>query len=147
MIHTGYNGYKSTIVNTTRNKEESLLLLFEKALSCIEAASNGIREKHAQTRGENISRVLAILTEFECALDRERGGRIADSLAGLYAYCTDRLTTGNIRNDADAVVEVERILAGLYEGFKDAARTVADAGALHRAAAAPVAGGGMRIAV
>lgn len=147
MIATGYNGYKSTIVNTTRNKEEILLLLYEKALFCLKAAARGIEEGSARKRGENISRVLAILTEFECALDRERGGSIADSLAGLYAYCTSRLTAANLRNDVDAVREVEAILTGLFEGFKDAARTVAHTGALHQAETAVAAGGGMRIAV
>jgi flagellar protein FliS len=147
MITTGYNGYKNTIVNTTCSKDKILLLLYEKALLCLKMARKGIEEENPRIKGENISRILAILTEFECALDKENGGNIADSLGGLYSYCTDRLTAANIHNDSGAVQEVEEILAELYEGFKDAALQAAGNTALHAKPATDMAGGGMRIAV
>lgn len=147
MIATGYNGYKNTIVNTTCSKDKILLLLYEKALFCLKMAHQGIEDKNPRIKGENISKVLAILTEFECALDKESGGNIADTLAGLYSYCTDRLTAANIHNDAGALQEVQAILGELYEGFKDAAQQTAANGAFHQAPAAPSTTGGMRIAV
>ena len=147
MIATGYNGYKNTIVNTACSKEKMLLLLYEKVLFCLKIARKGIEEENPRIKGENISKVLAILTEFECALDKENGGNIAESLDGLYRYCTDRLTAANINNDHSAVQEVETILTELYEGFKEAAQQAANAGTLHQTTAATATSGGMRIAV
>jgi len=147
MIATGYNGYKNTIVNTTCSKEKILLLLYEKALFCLKMACKGIEEGSPRIKGENLSKVLAILTEFECALDKENGGNIADSLVKLYSYCTDRLTAANINNDRSAIQEVETILAELYEGFKDAAQQAVDSSALDQTAPTPATTGGMRIAV
>ena len=147
MIASGYNGYKKTIVNTTCSKEKILLLLYEKAIFCLKVARKGLEEENPKVKGENLSKVLAILTEFECALDKENGGAIADSLAELYTYCTDRLTAANIYNDGNAIQEVEAILAELYEGFKDASQQAADNRAFHQTAATPATTGGMRIAV
>ena len=147
MISNGYNGYRKTIVNTTSNKEEVLLLLYEKALSCLKMAHTGIVNKNAKQRGENISKVLGILTEFDCALDREKGGVLADNLAGIYHYAMDRLTVANIKNDQEAIKEVEMLLGELYDGFKDAAQQAAGSGAFHHEATPASAGGGMRLAV
>jgi flagellar protein FliS len=145
MIATGYNGYKSTIVNTTRNKEEILLLLYEKALVSLKFARRGIEENNPQMKGENISRVLAILTEFDCALDREIGGVIAENLVAIYSYATERLTVANIQNDPDVIREVERVLGELYDGFKNAAQQAE--GPAYPQNSSPELTGGMRIAV
>jgi len=147
MIATGYNGYKRTIVNTTRNKEEILLRLYEKALVSLKFARRGIEAKNPRQKGENISRVLAILTEFDCALDREKGGDLADSLAGIYHYAMDRLTVANIKNDPEAIKEVEMLLGELYAGFKVAAEQAAGSGTFLHEATPASAGGGMRLAV
>jgi len=144
MITTGYNGYKSTIVNTTRNKEEILLLLYEKALVSLKFARKGIEENNPKLKGENISKALAILTEFDCALDRKIGGVIAENLATLYSYATNRLTVANIQDDPDPIKEVQSILGDLYGGFKDAAQQAS--GPAYPQNSAPKITGGMGIA-
>ena len=122
MTPTGYAGYRNVIANTIENKEEILLILYERTLAAVGIAKRGIEEKNAKLRGENISMVMAILTEFDCALDREKGGELAENLAVLYRYLMDRLTVANVKNDAEALEEVERLLGKLYEGFKGAAQ-------------------------
>ena len=121
MIATGYAGYRNVMANTTENKEEILLMLYEGALISLKIARRGIREKNPKLKGEKISKVLAILTELDCALDRENGGDLADKMAALYRYMMNRLTTANIRNDPEALEEVEQLLGKFYEGFKEAA--------------------------
>ena len=59
--------------------------------------------------------------ELDCALDREKGGELAENLSGIYSYMMKRLTTANIKNDPKALEEVEQLLGELYEGFKGAA--------------------------
>lgn len=118
MIATGYAGYRNAMAHKTESKEEILLMLYEGALISLRIARRGIREKNPKLKGEKISKVLAILTELDCALDRENGGDLAEKMTALYGYMTNRLTTANIKNDPEPLKEVERLLEELYEGFK-----------------------------
>ena len=130
MIATGYAGYRNVMTNTTESKEEILLMLYEGALISLKIARRGIREKNPKLKGEKISKVLAILTELDCALDSENGGDLVENLAGIYSYSMNRLTTANIKNDPEALEEVEQLLGELYEGFKGAAAQMAG-GSVH----------------
>jgi flagellar protein FliS len=122
MTPAGYAGYRKVIANTIENKEEILLMLYEGALIAVRMARRGIEGKNPRLKGEKISKVLAILTELDCALDRERGGELAENLSVLYRYLMDRLTVANFKNDPEALVAVESILGELYEGFREAAQ-------------------------
>jgi flagellar secretion chaperone FliS len=126
MIATGYAGYRNAMANTTESKEEILLMLYEGALISLRIARRGIREKKPKLKGENISKVMAILTELDCALDRENGIDLADKISALYGYMMNRLTTANIKNDSEPLDEVEQLMGELYEGFKGAAAQIAN---------------------
>lgn len=52
------------------------------------------------------------------ALDRERGGDIAERLAALYAYMLRRLSEANVRKDAEPAREVERHLRELLSAWE-----------------------------
>jgi flagellar protein FliS len=121
MIATGYAGYRKAMANRTESKAEILLMLYEGALISLRIARRGIKEKNPKLKGENISKVLAILTELDCALDRENGGDLAEKMSALYGYMMNRLTTANIKNDPKALEEVKQLLGELYEGFKQIA--------------------------
>ena len=105
-------------------------MLYEGALISLRIARRGIREKNPKLKGENISMVLSILTELDCALDRKNGGKLAENLSVLYRYLMNRLTTANIKNDPEALEEVEQLLDELHEGFKEAAAQMAG-GSVH----------------
>jgi flagellar protein FliS len=125
MTAAGCASYRNVIANTTKSKEEILLMLYEDALIAIRIAQRGIEEKNPKLKGENISKVLAILTELGCALDMEKGGELAANMAALYRYAINRLVTANIKNDLEPLVEVERLIGELYEGFQGAAKQLA----------------------
>jgi flagellar protein FliS len=124
MTATGYDIYKRSAINIVHSKEKMLLMLYEGAVRFVKLASMGIDEKNAKTRGENISKVIGILTELDCALDRRAGGDIVENLSGLYRYMVDRLTHANVKNDPDALDEVERLLTELKDGFEEAAQKI-----------------------
>jgi flagellar protein FliS len=146
MIATGYAGYRNVMAHMTESKEEILLMLYEGALISLRIARRGIREKNPKLKGEKISKVLAILTELDCALDKERGGDLAEKIAAMYGYMMNRLTTANIKNDPEALKEVERLLGQLYEGFKGAAVQMAG-GLVHAENNEPEMMRGMSIAI
>jgi len=122
MTPTGYAAYNQAVVHTTDNKEQILLMLYAGAMRFVRFARLGIEKKNATIRGENISKVMAILTELDCALDREIGEDLVEKLSGLYHYMMNRLTIANVKNDASALDEVERLLGELKEGFDKAAK-------------------------
>lgn len=122
MTPTGYAGYRKVMAETVQKKEEILLLLYEEAITALKMAQRGILENKPRFKGEKISRALRIITELDCALDRDKGAEMAENLAALYRYLTHRVTMANIHNDAAALQEAENLLRELHEGFKFAAR-------------------------
>ena len=120
MTPTGYAAYKHAAISATHSKEKILLMLYEGAVRFLKFARMGIEEKSAKIRGENISKIMGILTELDCALDREGGGELVENLSGLYRYMMDRLTHANVENDTEALNEVERLLTELKDGFEGA---------------------------
>ena len=120
MTPTGYTAYKHAAISATHSKEKILLMLYEGALRFVRFARMGLEEKSPKIRGENISKVMAILTELDCALDRESGGELVENLSDLYRYMMDRLPHANVKNDTEALDEVGRLLTELKEGFEGA---------------------------
>lgn len=120
MTGNAYAAYNNSVMHATARKDRILLMLYDGALKFVRFARIGIEERNPKIRGENISKVIAIITEVDCALDRKIGGQLAENLSGLYQYMIERLTIANINNDPQALDEVERILSELREGFEGA---------------------------
>jgi flagellar protein FliS len=118
MTGGAYTAYNNSMAHVTNKKDKVLLMLYDGALKFVRFARIGIEEKSPKIRGENISKAMAILTELDCALDREIGGPLAENLSRLYRYMMDRLTVANIDSDAEVLDEVERLLSELREGFE-----------------------------
>jgi len=122
MKPMGYSAYKNTETQVTDNKGKILLMLFEGAVRFTKFARMGMEKKDPRIKGENISKVLAILTELDCALDQERGKELADNLTGLYQYMMRRLTHANLKNEIEPLEEVEKLLNELKEAFDNAVK-------------------------
>jgi flagellar protein FliS len=120
MTSTAYAAYSQASINTGQSKERMLLMLYEGAVKFARLARVGIEEKNIALKGENICKVVSILSELDCALDRKAGGELAENLDALYQYMILRLTHANLKNDAKAVEEVENLLTELKDGFEGA---------------------------
>jgi len=126
MPPMGYSEYTRTEEQQTDNKEKILLMLLEGAARFTRFARMGLEKQSMQLKGENISKVLAILTELDCALDRDVGAEFVSSLSDLYRYMINRLSHANINNEKEPLEEVERLLIKIREGFEGAADTIHD---------------------
>lgn len=122
MIRSGHNSYRQSAGNAMISKDKILLKLLAGSLNFLKLARRGIEEKNPKVRGENISKVLAILSELDSALDMDAGGDIAANLSMLYRHMMYKLTNVNLKNDLDELSEIETLLAEIKEGFEDAAR-------------------------
>lgn len=122
MYRNGYNAYQHSAVNTVEDKNTILLKLFEGAIRFTNQAKKGILENRTNLRGESISKIMAVITELDCALDMDKGGQLSQHLASLYRYMMGKLTIANSKNDIEALEEVTNILTTLQEGFESAAK-------------------------
>lgn len=117
--------YQKTAVSAIYEKERLVVMVYEGLADFLRQAREAMEEGRKARKGEAISSVLALLTELDCALDREVGGELATNLADLYQWMMGRLTEANLRNDLQALGEVERVVAELKEGFEGAAKQLA----------------------
>ncbi|MDX9785872.1 MAG: flagellar export chaperone FliS [Desulfobacterales bacterium] len=120
MYQTGCNAYRQSAGNTIEDNRVVLLKLYNGTLKFIANAKRGLIENSPKIRGENISKVMAIITELDCALDMDKGGALSLQLRGLYRYVMAQLTSGNIHNDLKSLDRAETILLTLKEGFEAA---------------------------
>jgi flagellar protein FliS len=120
MYQTGCNAYRQSAGNTLEDKPVVLLKLYDGMLKFLAQARRGILENSPKIRGENISKIMAIVTELECALDHEKGGEIAGNLSRLYQFILNRLTVATFKNDVDALDEVKEVLLTLKDAFETA---------------------------
>lgn len=126
MAYTGLGAYgKAAMV--VESKERILLKLFEGAIRFLGFARNGLELQNPRIKGEGISRVIDILTELDCALDRDIDGEFVQNLSALYRYMMYRLTLANLRNDAGILDEVETVIRQIKEGFEGAMGKGSDA--------------------
>jgi len=78
----------------------------------------GLEKRSPKLRGENISKVIAILTELDCALDKRVDENLTEQLSSLYQYMMLRLSQANLENSKEPLDEVEQILIKIKEGFE-----------------------------
>lgn len=94
-----------------------LLLLYDKAITCMDQALELMAAGDMIAKGEKLVRAQDIVLELADALDKEAGD-IADNLERLYLYVYRRLIRGNVRLDREAIAEARNIMAQLQEAWQ-----------------------------
>jgi flagellar secretion chaperone FliS len=64
-------------------------------------------------------RAQAIIAELQATLDYDAGGEVARNLDRLYDYHLRRLLEANVRKDEAIVIEIERLLRELRDGWAE----------------------------
>jgi len=108
------------------NKVQTLLKVLEGSILFTQNAREAMNNNDDRTKSENISKVISILTQLDCALDINVGGELAQNLSGLYKYMMNRLTYANIQDDPEILNEVISLLTNIKEGFDGAALKTTD---------------------
>lgn len=94
-------------------------MLFDGLLQSVRAAQGALERSELATKGEQLGRAVRILEEgLKGSLDVQRGGDVALNLRALYAYCVERLTFANMKNDAAAMAEVTRLIEPVADGWR-----------------------------
>ena len=117
------NGYKETVLATT-DKVQVVMMLYEGTLKHLKLARMKIESGDIMSKGTHISKATAIVTELSSALDMEKGGEISTNLRRLYDFVLQRLIQANLNNDSNAVLDAERVINTLKDGWKEMMQTM-----------------------
>ena len=94
-----------------------LLLLYDKAISCMDEALSLIEQGDMVGKGDRLIHAQEIVLQLSDALDKSTGS-IADNLERLYLYVYRRLIEGNVRLDRNAILEAKGIMSDLYNAWQ-----------------------------
>lgn len=95
-----------------------VVALYQGALDATQQAELAVHAKDIPGRTKAINKAISILTELLVSLDVERGGEIGKNLRELYGYMQKQLITAHIRQVAEPITEVSKLLTTLLEGWR-----------------------------
>lgn len=110
-------GVESAVMSASPH--QLIEMLFDGANSALVRARLFMQQGDTVAKGEAISKAINIIDNgLKAGLDLEQGGEIATNLTSLYEYMTRRLLHANLRNDSQAIEEVEGLLSNIAEAWK-----------------------------
>ncbi len=96
--------------------EQLILMLYNGALSRLRLVKDGINEGNIKKKGENLSKVIAIVSELHACVDATMTDESTQFLIGLYQSILNELPKVTISNDMktvdmtiDYIAELKRI--------------------------------------
>lgn len=95
-----------------------VLMLFNGLMDELVRAKSHIAARRYERKVQSINKCIDILNALTSALDYDKGGDLALSLANLYDYCVYRLYDASHKLSVEYVDEVEKILGNLQDGWQ-----------------------------
>ncbi|MDP3438787.1 MAG: flagellar export chaperone FliS [Azonexus sp.] len=106
----------------TSDPHRLVLMLFDGAISAVSLARIHMNSGDIAQKGMAISKAINLITNgLQASLDKEAGGELAERLAALYEYMTQRLLFANLKNNVAALDEVAELLTSLREAWAEIA--------------------------
>lgn len=110
-------GLESAVMSASPH--QLIVMLFDGAQSALVRARLFLEQEQMPQKGEALSKAINIIDNgLKAGLNMEFGGELPENLANLYDYMVRRLLYANLRNDADAISEVEALLANIGDAWK-----------------------------
>ncbi|MFZ4215277.1 flagellar export chaperone FliS [Pantoea endophytica] len=111
-------GVESSVMSA--NQQQLVTLLFDGAISALVRARLFMQDNNIQGKGNSISKAINIIEGgLKQGLDEQSGDDLTDNLLGLYSYMVRRLVQANLRNDVEALEEVEGLLRNIADAWKE----------------------------
>lgn len=111
-------GVESSVMSA--NQQQLITLLFDGAISALVRARLFMQDNNIQGKGNSISKAINIIEGgLKQGLDEQSGDDLTANLIGLYAYMVRRLVQANLRNDVEALEEVEGLLRNIADAWKE----------------------------
>ncbi|CUA87613.1 flagellar biosynthetic protein FliS [Pseudidiomarina woesei] len=95
-------------------------MLFDGALKAIKAAKLHMEQKNVPAKAQSIAKALDIVNMgLAAALDKEKGGELAERLEQLYSYVAELLLQANLKNDVAKLDEAAELLEQIGSAWKE----------------------------
>ena len=114
-------GVESAVMSA--NQQQLVSMLFDGALSALVRARLFLQDGNIEGKGSSLSKAINIIENgLKQGLVEGSGDELTDNLVGLYAYMVRRLLQANLRNDLEAIEEVEGLLRNIADAWKEVAQ-------------------------
>ena len=107
--------FEQTILNA--DPVELTAMVYQRAIACVRAAREHLKNGRIAERSNNISRAYEALAELLSALRPETAPEFAGRLQGLYYYMQQRLLDANLQQADQPLEEVLGLLSTLAESW------------------------------
>ncbi|WP_028108963.1 flagellar export chaperone FliS [Ferrimonas futtsuensis] len=117
-----FNAYKQTSLDAraaAANQHEMVRMLLDGLLEELSRAEGHIHARQIEKKGHSVQRCINIVQGLDSMLDLESGGEVAMNLHQLYDFCSRQLLTTSIRNDAELLVPVVKVVGEIREGWEN----------------------------
>jgi len=105
------------------SQQQLVSMLFDGALSALVRARLFMQDGNIEGKGLSLSKAINIIENgLKQGLAEESGDELTTNLISLYAYMVRRLLQANLRNDVEAIVEVEALLRNIADAWKEIAQ-------------------------
>ncbi len=109
------------------NPVDLIRALYEGAIEATQEAGRCLKTGDMWGRSKAVTKATNILTELLISLDHEKGGALSLNLKRLYAYMQSRLLDAHVKQSAEPLQEVERLLNTVLEAWRTVAAKTAEA--------------------
>lgn len=110
-------GLESAVLSAT--PYQLVVMLFDGALSAIKKAAILMDQGDIPGKGEAISKSINIIASgLRAGLDHSINPDLTGNLDSLYDYMERRLFEANLRNDKEALKEVQRLLSDIADAWR-----------------------------
>ncbi|EGQ7767590.1 flagellar export chaperone FliS [Vibrio parahaemolyticus] len=120
LMDSGYDSYQQVDLDAqaaAANPHQLVIMLIDGLLDEIERIRGHLAAKRLAEKGAGINKCMNILIGLTSALDDENGSEIAENLRQLYDFCQVELYYASVQNDADRLMNVERVMGNIREGW------------------------------
>ncbi|MGZ3182400.1 MAG: flagellar export chaperone FliS [Telluria sp.] len=123
---------------TAASPHKLIVMLFDGAVVAVSSALAHMKAGNVPEKGAAVSKAIMIIDSgLRAALDKKAGGEIAENMDALYEYMGNRLLQANLKNEAQPLEEVLRLLTDLRDAWNAIGDTPAARGAAPAPAGAP----------
>lgn len=110
-------GLESAVLSASPH--QLVVMLFDGAHSALVRARLFLEQDNIPAKGEALSKAINIIDNgLKAGLNMEVDSDLPKNLAALYDYMVRRLMHANLRNDEEAIVEVEVLLNNIADAWK-----------------------------
>lgn len=120
LMDSGYDSYHNVNLDAqaaAANPHQLVIMLIDGLLDEVERIRGHLAANRLAEKGIAINKCMNILIGLSSALDEDNGGEIAENLRDLYDFCQMELYTISVKNDAERLVNVERVMGNIREGW------------------------------